>query len=108
MNIESLSPGIKVSQGINTGLYNGSTAQEANKQPAHVDSLQAPAASDSKKSVGDTTESKLKLDEATGIMQSITVEPVTDKVIRKMPTDEYLHLQHLLDGIINGSVDKKI
>lgn len=108
MNIESLSPGVNVNQGINTGLYRGSTAQEANKQPENADSLQATAASDSKNPVGDTTESKLKLDEATGIMQSITVEPVTDKVIRKMPTDEYLHLQHLLDGIINGSVNKKI
>ena len=51
---------------------------------------------------------KYTLDEATGLLQAIVTDKITDKVIRKMPSDEYLHLLSLLDEIINGSIDKHI
>lgn len=54
------------------------------------------------------TETKMALDQATGLIQNITSDRITDKVIRKMPTDEYLALLKLLDNIITGSINKKI
>ena len=54
------------------------------------------------------TETKMALDKATGLMQTITTDKITNKVIKKMPTDEYLHLLKLLDTIISGSVNQKI
>lgn len=48
------------------------------------------------------------LDHATGLLQTIVTEKISDKVIRKMPSDEYLHLLSLLDEIISGSIDKHV
>ncbi|MCL9684635.1 flagellar protein FlaG [Legionella maioricensis] len=61
-------------------------------------------------SAGSLADSDMKytLDEATGLLQAIVTDKITDKVIRKMPSDEYLHLLSLLDEIINGSIDKHI
>lgn len=53
-------------------------------------------------------ETQMALDKATGLMQNITSDKITGKVIRKMPTDEYLHLLKLLDTITTGSVNKNI
>ena len=53
-------------------------------------------------------ETKQALDHATGLLQSITTDKLSDKIIRKMPTDEYLHLLSLLDEIISGSIDKHV
>lgn len=53
-------------------------------------------------------ETKQALDQATGLLQTIITDKLSDKVIRKMPTDEYLHLLSLLDEIINGSIDKHV
>lgn len=54
------------------------------------------------------TETKSTLDHATGLLQAIVSDTISDKVIRKMPSDEYLHLLSLLDEIISGSVDKRV
>lgn len=54
------------------------------------------------------TDTKMALDHATGLIQNITTNRITDEVIRKMPSDEYLHLLKLMDDIIAGSVNKKI
>ena len=54
------------------------------------------------------TETKIALDQTTGLMQNITTDKITNKVIRKMPSDEYLNLLKLLDHIIAGSVNKEI
>lgn len=54
------------------------------------------------------TETQMALDEATGLIQNITTDKITDKVIRKMPTDEYLDLLKLLDTIITGSINENI
>ena len=51
---------------------------------------------------------KQALDNATGLIQSITTDKLSETVIRKMPTDEYLHLLSLLDEIISGSIDKHV
>jgi uncharacterized FlaG/YvyC family protein len=53
-------------------------------------------------------ETKQALDHATGLLQTIVTEKLSDKVIRKMPSDEYLHLLSLLDEIISGSIDKHV
>ena len=53
-------------------------------------------------------ESKQALDHATGLLQTIITDKLSDKVIRKMPSDEYLHLLSLLDEIISGSIDRQV
>lgn len=53
-------------------------------------------------------ETKMALDNATGLLQSIVTDKISEKVIRKMPSDEYLHLLSLLDEIISGSIDKHV
>ncbi|CAM2797767.1 flagellar protein FlaG [Legionella worsleiensis] len=53
-------------------------------------------------------ETRQTLDEATGLIQTIVSDKLSDKVIRKMPSDEYLHLLSLLDEIISGSIDKHV
>lgn len=53
-------------------------------------------------------ETKQALDKATGLLQSIVTDKISNKVIRKMPSDEYLHLLSLLDEIISGSIDKHV
>ncbi|KTD59220.1 hypothetical protein [Legionella shakespearei] len=53
-------------------------------------------------------ETKQALDHATGLLQTIVTDKISDKVIRKMPSDEYLHLLSLLDEIISGSIDKHV
>lgn len=53
-------------------------------------------------------DTKQALDKATGLMQTIVSDKMSDKVIRKMPSDEYLQLLSLLDEIISGSIDKRV
>ena len=53
-------------------------------------------------------ETKQALDHATGLLQTIVSDKLSDKVIRKMPSDEYLHLLSLLDEIISGSIDERV
>jgi len=53
-------------------------------------------------------EAKTAFDRATGLLQTIVTNKLSDKVIRKMPSDEYLHLLSLLDEITNGSIDKRV
>ncbi|HAT1596244.1 TPA: hypothetical protein JAN72_09710 [Legionella pneumophila] len=53
-------------------------------------------------------ETKQALDKATGLLQTIITEKISDKVLRKMPSDEYLQLLSLLDDIISGSIDKHV
>lgn len=53
-------------------------------------------------------DTKQALDHATGLLQTIITDKLSDKIIRKMPTDEYLHLLSLLDEIISGSIDKHV
>ncbi len=51
---------------------------------------------------------KQVVDDATGLLQSIVIEKISDKVLRKLPSDEYLHLLSLLDEIVNGSINKRV
>lgn len=53
-------------------------------------------------------ETKQALDKATGLLQTIVTDKLSDQIIRKMPSDEYLHLLSLLDEIISGSIDKQV
>lgn len=54
------------------------------------------------------TDIKQAVDEATGLLQSIVIDKISDKVLRKLPSDEYLHLLSLLDEIVNGSINKRV
>lgn len=54
------------------------------------------------------TSTTVNLDEATGLMQSITKSTLTDKIIKKIPSDEYLRLKIVLSDMLNGAIDKKI
>lgn len=55
-----------------------------------------------------STQVSRDFDEATGLLQSIVTDKISEKVIKKMPTDEYLKLLSLLDNIVNGSIDKRV
>lgn len=54
------------------------------------------------------TDVKQTIDNVTGLLQSIVTLKISDKVLRKIPSDEYLHLLSLLDEIVNGSVNKRV
>ncbi|MDI9818849.1 MULTISPECIES: flagellar protein FlaG [unclassified Legionella] len=51
---------------------------------------------------------KYTIDEATGILQAIVVEKLSDEVIRKLPPDEYLQLLSLLNEMVSGFIDEKV
>ena len=53
-------------------------------------------------------ELNLKYHEATGLLQSITKEPLTGEIIRKIPSDEMLELYSLLDEYIQNIVNKNV
>lgn len=53
-------------------------------------------------------ETRMAVDKATGLLQTIVTEKLSDEVIRKMPPDEYLQLLSLLDEMISGSIDSKV
>lgn len=54
------------------------------------------------------TDTKQAIDNATGLLQTIVTEKLSDKILRKLPSDEYLHLLSLLDKIVDGSIKKNI
>ncbi|WP_058534889.1 hypothetical protein [Legionella saoudiensis] len=54
------------------------------------------------------TDVKQTIDNVTGLLQSIVTIKISDKVLRKIPSDEYLHLLSLLDEIVDGSVNKRV
>ncbi|RMX18212.1 hypothetical protein EAS68_08870 [Legionella jordanis] len=54
------------------------------------------------------SDTKYAIDEATGILQAIVTNKLSDEVIRKIPADEYLHLLSLVDEMISGSIDKQV
>jgi len=54
------------------------------------------------------SETKQLLDKATGLLQTIVSDRLTEKVIRKIPDDEYLELLSLLDEMVSGTVDKRV
>lgn len=53
-------------------------------------------------------ETKQALNKAAGLVQTIVAKKIPEEVLRKMPSDEYLHLLSLLDEIIGGSIDKHV
>lgn len=55
-----------------------------------------------------STDSKYAIDKATGLLQVIVSERITDEVIRKIPEDEYLKLLSLLDDMISGSINNEV
>lgn len=93
MNIEPVSSVNKTSQSEPVKLAEETTKSET-KNTVYDSALDA--------------ETKQALDRATGLLQTIITEKISDKVLRKMPSDEYLKLLSLLDDIISGSIDKHI
>jgi len=53
-------------------------------------------------------EMRQTIDKATGLIQTIVTDKLSEEVIRKMPADEYLKILTLLDEMINGSIDSEI
>lgn len=53
-------------------------------------------------------EMRQTIDKATGLIQTIVTDKLSEEVIRKMPADEYLKMLTLLDEMINGSIDSEI
>ncbi|HHF7343973.1 flagellar protein FlaG [Legionella feeleii] len=48
------------------------------------------------------------LDKATGLLQTIVTDKLSNEVIRKMPPDEYLKLLSMIDNMVRGTVDKEV
>jgi len=61
-------------------------------------------------SVGNLTDRDIQqaIDKATGLLQTIVTDKLSDDIIRKMPPDEYLNMLSLLDNMISGSIDEKV
>lgn len=55
-----------------------------------------------------TADTKYSVDEATGILQAIVTDKLSEEVIRKIPADEYLQLLSLIDEMISGSIDERV
>lgn len=53
-------------------------------------------------------ETKSAIDEATGLLQTIVTDTLSDEIIRKMPPDEYLQLLSMIDRMVRGTIDKKV
>lgn len=51
---------------------------------------------------------KQAIDHVTGLLQTIVSEKIPNKIVRKIPSDEYLRLLRLLDKIVNGSINKRV
>lgn len=47
-------------------------------------------------------------DKASGVLQTILSDQLSDKVIKKLPPDEYLQLLSLVDRMMTGSIDNKV
>jgi len=54
------------------------------------------------------TETQKVIDHATGLLQTLANNTISEHIIRKMPSEEYTHLLSLLDEIISGSIDKQV
>jgi|GEM_PF-4773366 len=81
---------------------------DQNELEGPIEEVKAPTSKTSASNSFFDTDTKMALDHATGLLQSIVSDKITDRVIRKMPSDEYLHLLSLLDDIISGSIDKHV
>ena len=73
-----------------------------------VEKTQSLAMNDPTITSMNANEMKQAIDEATGLMQVIRSDKLSEDIIRKMPADEYIEMLTLLDDIISGSIDEKI
>jgi len=86
------------------------------KQLITEDTQQSQAQPPSKTSSADSNvqinhsipELNLKYHEAARLLQSITKEPLTGEIIRKIPSDEMLELYSLLDEYIQNIVNNSV
>lgn len=85
-------------------LDTGNPAQKVAEQQSQNANTPAIPRSDNSSDV----QIKQAVDKATGLLQTIVSDNLSDQVIRKMPPDEYLHLLSLLDQMISGSVDNQV
>ncbi|QRN03760.1 hypothetical protein GH742_07690 [Legionella sp. MW5194] len=83
-------------------------ANNITTQKASEDSLNVNAPPIAKINNDNNVQIRQALDEATGLLQTIVTDKLSEEVIRKMPPDEYLKLLSLLDEMISGSVDNQI
>lgn len=96
MNIETLQTKESV------GRYNDSPVANKGNNKAR----ESKPAEDSNEHPALLSESTLELlvDKTTGLVQSIIKDGVSNQVIRKMPSDEYLKLIQLMNGNTNNSL----
>lgn len=75
-----------------------------------VDKQEQPGKQPVNQSVSSLTDKDIQqaIDKATGLLQTIVTDKISDDVIRKVPADEYLSMLTLLDDVINGSVDENV
>ncbi|WP_019216891.1 flagellar protein FlaG [Legionella tunisiensis] len=91
MNVESLSK-------MNTLSFETTNKEQSNKIESNVGMSNFTITS---------IETKSAIDEATGLLQTIVTDKLSDEIIRKMPPDEYLQLLSMIDRMIRGTIDKK-
>lgn len=53
------------------------------------------------------TDLSVKYHQDTGLIQSIVTDNLTEDIIRKIPSDEYLELLRLVDEYISQNIDKQ-
>lgn len=93
---------------------------EANEIPEYkmIDRVQPQQTKASKHDVGKALsdqptslamdEIRHTIDKATGLIQTIVSDRLSEEVIRKIPADEYLEMLTLLDEMMSGSIDDHI
>jgi uncharacterized FlaG/YvyC family protein len=81
----------------------------AQKKSTELEALKSSAKSftntkETPKKENNSMETQLIYDKASGLLQNVISNAVSDKVIRKIPTDEYLQLL----ALTKGGVDQRI
>lgn len=73
-----------------------------------IDAVETESSSITQLSSPSDRQVKQVFDKATGLLQAIVTDKLSDQVIRKMPADEFLKLLSLLDEMLSGSVDNHV
>lgn len=77
-------------------------------QPKPSDQSPAPNTQAPAAILAQSTTLGLLVDKATGLVQNITKNALTNEVIRKMPSDEYLKLLHSMSDVIGDALDSRV
>ncbi len=81
---------------------------EQDRVSASNDNIQPKPDLSSTPSQSNDLKHSMSYDEASGLMQMILSDKLSEDVVRKMPPDDYLKLINLLDKMVSGSVDRQV